>query len=155
MTGAVGIVRGTVVLLVVYLVVLVANGPRNGDEVFPFFNWELFSRVPEPERTSWSVRLVEVNGEPLPDGVYFEDAGGIVPLAGSSAAFVTMQRFGQGVEAADPVRVDEARRVLESRYLGHFDAVSYELVRRTYDVLDRVTCDCFTDEVVIGEFSIP
>ena len=66
-----------------------------------------------------------------------------------------MQRFGQGVEAADPVSVEEARRVLESRYLGHFDALSYELVRRRYDVLDRVTCDCFTDEVVIGEFSIP
>jgi hypothetical protein len=124
---------------------------RGPSEIFPFFHWELFSRVPEPIQETYGIRFTEMNGAVLDDPVYFEDS--ILPSHQSSNAHIVIQEIGGAYETGDDA-VDRYRTILESRYLEPLSGASYELVRREYDVEERYECDCFTTEVVLAEFSM-
>jgi hypothetical protein len=144
-------VRILVGVLVVYLAVVAVNGPRNSTEIFPFFNWELFSRVPPAERESYSIRLVAVNGQAI-EPVYFEKARRYLSTTAIPDAATLLQRIGLSVARGDDARADSQRRLFESRFLAELHSAQYELVRRRYSVLDRLECDCFTEETVVRRY---
>jgi len=148
------LVLATAAILIVYLGIMVQNGPRNGVERFPFFRWELFSRIPTRERESYSIRLTEVNGKALKAPVYFEDADGLVAERRSPSAYQTLQQLGRFTDAKDEMRAAFARQVLETRFMPEITEGRYEVVRRRFDILERLECSCFITETVIGEQSI-
>jgi hypothetical protein len=120
-------------------------------EVLPFFRWDLFSRVPEPEQQYYGIRFTSLAGATLEEPVYFEQSA--LPSHSNSSAHVLVQRLGQAVEDGD----DDAaryREILESRYLDGVVGATYELVDREYDIEARLECDCFTSEVVIDRFTV-
>ena len=125
---------------------------RGPSEIFPFFHWELFSRVPEPQQETYGIRLTALNGAPLGDPVYFEDS--ILPTHQSSNAYNVIQSIGTAFEAGDREAVDRYRTILESRYLEPATSAEYQLVHREYDVEERYECDCYDTEVVLAEFSM-
>jgi hypothetical protein len=151
--GALRIVAATVAVMAGYLGVLVVNGPRNADEALPFFNWSLFSRVPAREGTHYSIRLVEVDGSELDEPVYFDEASDIVSTSGLPEASTVMQDLGRAMEDGDEAAVDAARERLESRFLAELDSATYEVVRRRFDIVERLDCSCYLEETVLGELS--
>ena len=151
--GAARIVAATVAVMAGYLGVLVLNGPHNSDETLPFFNWSLFSRVPEREGTHYSIRLVEADGRPLDPPVYFDEADDILTTTQLPEASSVMQALGRAMEDGDDAAVEAARRRIESRFLAELDSATYEVVRRRFDIVDRLDCRCYDEETVLGELS--
>jgi hypothetical protein len=137
----------TLGLVAVYSGVLVWAGPT-APERFPFFRWELFSKVPPPERSDFGVRIVAIGDEVLDPPLYFEQARRHFPLARSPEGYQLIQRWGSQLRRGELLRADTTRKLLEARYLVSAEPVRYELVARTYDVLDRAACECFTSEEV-------
>lgn len=141
-------------VLAVYGAIVVQNGLRAPRERFPFFKWELFSRIPAPQRDSYSIRLIEVNGEKLDKPVYFEDAKGIIGASKSPEGYQTLQHFGSAVEHGQFLRIANTKEILESRFMPELTQARYELVRRHFDLLERTECHCFISEKVIGEYQL-
>jgi hypothetical protein len=152
--GAARIVAATLALMLGYLGVLVVNGPRNATEVLPFFNWSLFSRVPAPDQVHYSVRLLEIDGAALDPPVFFDEASDLLPGAQAPEANELLQHLGRSLEAGDEAAVADARAALESRFLNGLDSAVYEVVRRRYDIVDRLECDCYLEETSLREFTL-
>jgi hypothetical protein len=149
--GSQRIVAATLAVMVAYLGVI---GIRRGeDELLPFFTWSLFSRVPEREAVHYSIRLVEVDGRTLDPPVYFDEASALLATTQLPEANTTLQDLGRAVEAGDEDAVDAARSTLESRFLNELDSATYEVVRRRFDIVDRVECDCFVEETTLRELT--
>jgi hypothetical protein len=145
-------VLGTTVALVAYVAVLLFGVAVGQREVFPFFRWDLFARVPAAVSTDYSVRLVAVDGEPLPRPVWFEDAHRYLSRAGSVDAKRLMWTLGEAVEDERTESAASARRLLETTYLADAPSVDYELVHRRFDPVERMDCRCFEEERVIGRY---
>ena len=125
---------------------------RSEPETFPFFVWDLFSRVPQPDQVSYGVRFIEMDGARLDGPTYYEES--TLPTHQSSAAQGMIGVMGGAVESGDTERLDRYRTVWESRYLQPLTSAQYELVRREYRVEERYDCDCFTRETVLAEFTM-
>ena len=125
---------------------------RGARETFPFFIWDLFSRVPQPDQVSYGMRLTEMDGTRLDEPVYYEET--TLPTHQSSAAQGMIGTIGGAFESGDGDRVDRYRTIWESRYLQPLTSARYELVRREYDVEERHDCGCYRREVVVAEFTM-
>lgn len=143
-----------VAFLVAYVGVLIWNGPVNTKEAFPAFNWSLFSEMPEPQLTDYSIRLTEVDGQKLPEPLYYDEAKGYISTPFRPEPYLVMQQMGHAIVADQPERFSSAREVLESRWMENLDSAEYEIVQRKFDIIERVGCDCFTEETVLREVSI-
>lgn len=144
-------------VLVVYCLMLARTSfafaqYRGPSEIFPFFHWELFSRVPEPVQQYYGIRFTTLNGVSLDQPVYFEQS--TLPARSNSSAHVLVQRLGRAVERGDDEAAARYRTILESRYLDLEAGAAYELVDREYDVEERYECDCFISEVVLDQFTV-
>jgi hypothetical protein len=106
-----------------------------GRKVFPFFSWSLYSGTSR-QIVQYTALLLEVDGRPLGTGVdlvttpafhrspdYWLDAG-------------VLGNFGQALEAGDRKRAEALRRLVEANIIRE-DQVRYEMVKRTYDPLER------------------
>ncbi len=144
----------TVAVLVVYSGVLLWVGPQSHEEKFPFFKWQLFSKVPSAVNTSYGVRLLEVDGRPLDPPRYFEQSRDIFGTARSPEAVNLLRSWGGHIEAYRPLRAESSRELFEGRYLQSAQSVRYQVVKRRYDIIERVECDCFLSEEVIGEYHL-
>jgi hypothetical protein len=147
----------TVAILVVYAVALTPGiraytQERGARETFPFFNWDLFSRVPKPEQVSYGFRFTAIDGQRLDAPTYFEET--LLPAHQSSPAQIMIGVIGGAHERGDATTVERYREVWESRYLQPLTSASYELVRREFTIEERYECDCFTSEVVLAEFTM-
>lgn len=125
---------------------------RSAPEVFPFFVWELFSRVPEAEQQSFGVRLTTMNGSQLAEPVYFEDT--MLPAHQAAAAHNVIGMIAHAYQSGDADTLERYRAILESRYLYPLESATYELVDRTYDVEARYECDCYISETVVASFTM-
>ena len=136
-----------------YVAVLVTGDISPDSEKFPIFNWHLYSNVVSEVRTFTGLRFTEVNGSPV-EPFYFEERPGLLPLANSPDAVVLLQAWGRQVREGDDEAAEASRAVFEARFLTPFASARYELVDRTYHLLDRITCNCYISEDVIGEFQL-
>lgn len=142
----------TTALLLGYSLVLLVGGP-SGPERFPFFKWSLFSVVPDPVEVDFGIRVVEVGGRPVTPPRYLEVASGLGLPPHTIDAVTLAQELGEATTDGRTGDADAARALLESRFLAGPTSVRYELVRRSFDVLERYECpDCFTSEEVLGAF---
>lgn len=125
-----------------------------GHEVFPFFAWDLFARVPAAHGSDFSVRLVEAQGLQGRVPVWYEEShlqGDARAIQGYSA----LQRLGRSLSRGEQARSAALRKRFEVTYLSRLKRVRYEVVARTYDVRKRVDCrDCFTEIRVLATYTV-
>ena len=125
---------------------LVLRDSRNV-EVFPFFAWSLYSRVPG-FKSDYGIRVVDDDGqrEYLDYGRFGEF---------TTIGYKRVQMLGKSVsQGASEARIAEQRRIIESIYFDDDDIeLSYELMTRQYDVLDRYTSGTFVSEAVLRGFT--
>lgn len=134
-----------------YAVVAVQEGR---DEHFPIFNWDLFSHVPSPHGTDYSVRLLEAPGFRRPLPAYYEDLN-LQPAGQEVQGYFALQELGKTLEQGDAARAEKLRRTFESTYLNTFRQARYEVVKRTYDIRARLDCrTCFADVTVLAPYTI-
>ena len=120
-----------------------------GREVFPVFSWGLYADAPRRE-VQYTVLVSDIDGTALPYPVdilvtpefhrapdYWRDAG-------------VLGRFGAALEAGDRERTEPLRRLVEANILRG-ERVRYEVVKRTYDPLERRATGAFT-EASLGQF---
>jgi hypothetical protein len=142
-------------LIVAHAVFLQLTEHRTSEEIFPFFKWDLFSRVPNSDQEDYGIRFVEVDGRPVDPPVYFEEADELISTSRSPDAQSTIRNIGRAVEHDQPVVLAENRALFEGRQLQGLDSATYEVVKRRYDLIERIDCvDCFEDETVLDEFTM-
>jgi hypothetical protein len=136
--------------LLAYVAVLVWNGPESTEEAFPVFNWSLFSEMPDPILTDYSLRFTSANGEVLEEPVFFEEARRLLPTAFQRPdAYLVIQQLGSSIANDQPYRFATTKNVLDDRWLAELASADYEIVRRTFDIRERARCDCYTDVEVL------
>ncbi|MEZ5139356.1 MAG: hypothetical protein R2702_10535 [Acidimicrobiales bacterium] len=134
-----------------YLAVLAWHGPESTEEAYPVFNWSLFSEIPDRTFSDYSVRLTSVDGRDLPEPVYFEAARAQLPrLYQNPGGYRLIQQLGSAIDRGDDAAAEGFDAALDERWLEEVDVAEYEVVRRTFDILERRSCDCFTEETVIA-----
>lgn len=129
-------------------------GLRHDEELFPFFGWSLFSKVPGPELVDFGVRLTAIRGEPLPEPLYYENASGHVAFPHAPDIHVLVGQLGRRLTSGDLGATAYVRKVLEDRFLDGHDHTTYEIVRRRYDALERLRCTCYLEETVVASFEV-
>jgi len=109
---------------------------RGTNEIFPIYSWSLFSRIPNNVH-DFGLRILTVGDVKLNPTLYFQEADQWLPKASSITAYVNIQKLGKAILSEDAARVEDIRRVFEPLYLGGVGSVHYEVVRRSYNPLDR------------------
>jgi hypothetical protein len=105
-------------------------------EIYPIFTWCLYCRIPN-ELQDYALRILTVNGEKLVLTPYFQEAGQWFQEAKSRSAYGSIQKLGLAVEASDTEMIEEVRRFFEPLYLGRANVVCYEVVKRSFNPVER------------------
>ena len=124
-----------------------------GYEAFPFFAWDLYVKVPPDMTTSYSARILELDGRPIDSRPYYEEARRLVPAAKNVRAIQLLERLGRAVDTDRPESARRARKLFDQSYLDSFDQATYEVVRRSFSIRERLECQCFRSETVIATYS--
>lgn len=141
-----------VFVFIVYTAVSLYAKAHMGDELFPFFNWSLFTKIPN-EKNDYGLRITMIEGEALESPIYFESADDWLAEAHSIVAYNAIQDFGRAVRDEDEALVAEIRPYIESLYLEN-KPMRYDVVRRTYTPLERWQTGEFANEALLGQFTI-
>ena len=121
-------------LLFYFAAGLVARG-ISGQEIFPFFSWFLFDKVPNIKH-KYMVRITNYKNEELKHPKFFSDAGGIVKDPHSVVADSLIGYFATSyIKKQDEVEGDKLRLLFEKNFLE--TDTDYELVRIKYNPLVR------------------
>ncbi len=145
--------RIALVFVIVYGAIAITG---RAHERFPFFAWDLFTKVPKPHKGDYDVRILSADGlgqKPVP--IYFEDAK-LQPPGQLVQGYVTLQRVGKLLYTHQTPQGDALRKEFESVYFVHLSHVHYQVVLRRYDIRTRVVCrTCYDDVEVLGEYTTP
>lgn len=118
-------------------------------EVFPFFNWALFS-FPPRLYDEWTVRVLELNGQPLQPPRMF----GQVPALQAGVDTGTrkqVREWGKRVQAGDAEGAARQRALFENLFIGQ-QQVRYQLVVEHADPIERWRDGSVQATEVLGEF---
>ncbi|MDH3242574.1 MAG: hypothetical protein OEO83_18115 [Alphaproteobacteria bacterium] len=133
----------TVVYLVAALAyVFVANtfGPlgANRSEIFPFFNWSLFTNATVAKRYDYAIYIEKLNNRPLETPTliyqlkqYLKGVGVGINLRKATVMFAT------SILAKDSEKSRSVRQMIERTYLGGPEQLTYSVRLITYEPLER------------------
>lgn len=111
--------RGIAFFLAFYFIIGLGTLLLPKGEIFPFFNWFLFSLVPQ-ETPHYDLILYEVNGKRLDQPRRYQEAGGLVRSPHDVTVVTLTQRIGATNDA-------KARELLEKSWLP--PKTRYEIVK--------------------------
>lgn len=124
-------------------------------EVFPVFHWALFASFSE-EVTRYEVRVVEQDGQRFDPPLRLQETEEYSQwMAASHDIYHTpkvIRYFGATYEAGREARAEELRAAFERNFLPG-DEVRYQLVKLTYNPLERYRTGAVQEASVLGEFS--
>lgn len=122
-------------------------------EIFPFFWWELFSYIPAQQRQDYGLRIIQY-GDRKPDPPpYFEHASPLINNPTSIEAQTSIQLLGAAIEQSESGEAEKLRRLIETVHMQDPQSVTYQVIRREFDLIERWQCQCFAEEEVIAEFT--
>ncbi len=104
------------------------------DEIFPFFGWSLFSKVPNEGGRYWIV-IDRHDGRPLAPPVSFLQAPETLVTGNRFIARKVIQRLGRAIDAGDAEEAARLRRLLEGNYLR--GKAHYDLLFERYEPLEK------------------
>ncbi len=144
------LIRGALAFCLVYTGVALRD---RGHEYFPFFAWDLFSTVPNPQGADYTARLIAAEGFRGGLPVWFQDAH-LQPADQLVTGLFALRNLGALLHDKKPEEAEVARKQFEARYLSTLRHVRYEVVQRVYDVRKRVDCyTCFIETRVLATYS--
>lgn len=108
---------------------------RPAGEIFPFASWFLFSLVPQ-RVTSYDVLVRSWGNRAFNPPKPLIEVEALVRSPRSSTVYQLVQRYGRATEAGNRTEADEAWRLLQAKFSSS-EPVAVELVKRSYDPLDR------------------
>jgi hypothetical protein len=150
------LIAGVCALLLVHTGVVVwLNVGGESSEVFPIFQWDLFSSVPPADSRDFTIRLVEVDGAALDEPVFFSEARQYLSTTRNQDAPIVFNGLGKALEDDAILRQAAALELVNGRFLAELSSARYQVVRRHFNLLDRMECNCFSDVQVLGEFAKP
>jgi hypothetical protein len=120
-------------------------------ELYPIFTWCLYCRIPN-ELQDYDLRILTVNGEKLVLAPYFQEASQWFQEANSRSAYRSIQKLGLAVEVGDTEMIKEVRRFFEPLYLGRANVVYYEIVKRSFNPMERWKYGSFKSVTSLGLF---
>ena len=117
------------------------------DEIFPFFGWSLFSKVPNLRATT-TVVLVAHRGRKLDPPVDFMTAPPSMVRGNRFIARKIVQKMGGAAERGDAAELARLRRLLED---NHFvGRVRYRLFLERYQPLDKWRTGATVERRLLG-----
>lgn len=141
---------GIVLALVLYVVI--GHGASwRGYEIYPIYDWDLFSLVPQNRVGNFGLRVVNVDGlvvEPR----YFENTVEIFPEAKSGGANILIQQLGRAVQADDGVQVAQIRAEFEAAYMRGVESAEYEIIFRIFDPVERIRSGVYIDQKPLATY---
>ena len=143
-------------LFVVYSGVAIAGGlwaPKG--EVFPFFNWSLFTKVSD-QRSICEVEILALDGVALETPTRFYDLPKRFAAAQqrSSSIVKLAWRMAKVHKSGDVEQFARLRSVLETSYLGDVDQMTYRLVVYRYNPIERWRSGAVQSAEILGEFAV-
>lgn len=127
------------ILIFVYIIVAILGKPESKAELFPFFNWSLFSTSSNP-RSDIVVIVRSINGKALTEEKYFYALTGVFATARSRDS-----RFAKALDRLAKARVNSApvehhlRKSIESNFMREAEHMEYDLVQIIFDPIDRLS----------------
>ena len=106
-----------------------------GREVFPVFSWGLYADASRTE-VQYTARVIEIDGQPLETAVDLLDTPAFHRAPDYWRDVGVMTRFGAALDEGDRAGADALRRLFEANVLPG-SSVRYEMVKRTYNPLER------------------
>ena len=104
------------------------------DEIFPFFGWSLFSKVPARAET-YAVLIDRHGGRRIDPPAELLRAPEPLARGNRAIARKVVQSLGSAHDGGEAEEVARLRRLLEANYLG--DGVSYRVVLESYEPLEK------------------
>lgn len=146
--------------VIIFLVLYAAIGlgarflSTETEDVYPFFSWFLFERVPPRVQTDMEVLVHAVGKDPFPSPLPFREVVALHNPARSKAwYYTTIQQLGNALEKK---RADEAallRKTFEETFIHK--PVTYEVVQQTYNPIDRFLYHRIIEQRSLGVFYFP
>ncbi|OGP08945.1 MAG: hypothetical protein A2048_02610 [Deltaproteobacteria bacterium GWA2_45_12] len=112
-------------------------------EIFPFFSWSLFSRVPNLKE-DYGIKINSIDGQDI-GSVWFQDAESHFKKAHVIDAYVTIKKMGLAFENGDGEKLKELQGFFETYYLEG-KKVNYTLEKRSFYPLKRFKTGEFESE---------
>lgn len=141
--------RHAALAALIYCAIAGYGGAFQHPEVFPFFNWSLFSTPPKVVE-DWSVKISRVNGRELEQAQWIEYMPQRFPGYGISQSKQLLE-WGQRLTRGDAAGATLQRQLFENLFAG-LDSVEYTLYRRRAQPLVRWHTDQFDALEAVGTF---
>jgi len=119
------------------------------DEIFPFFGWSLFSKIPTYS-SRYTILIHEHDGQPVSPALSFHEAPGTMVTGSRPIGRKLIQNLGRARDRGDDARVAELRRLFEANYLR--GKIRYELVFEGYEPLQKWRSGENTEERSVASF---
>src|SRR5438477_2752554 len=102
------------------------------DELFPFFNWSLFSDT-SSERIVHVIRVDSVDERVLPSPRFYFDMTETFARAKQRDSIVskTVARLVEAIHNDDKQAISRIREVIEDRYMAEVKSAEYDIVQLT------------------------
>jgi len=147
------VIFATMALAYVFLANSLGPLGKNRFEIFPFFNWSLFTNATKETRYEYAIYIEKLNGRSLPSPtlVYrlkgkFRAIGDGISLrkATLNLAFATVEN--------DAEKVQKVSTMIERTYLPGPEQFSYSVRLVTYKPLERYRNGKVTPLEILGHF---
>lgn len=120
-------------------VAVVTTSLRNKQELYPFFNWSLFSAAGNPKYDT-VILVRSLDGVPLKEPRYFFEMKERFAAArtGDLRLGKALDRLRIAAMKGDVANEAQIRTTVESLYLGEARQIEYDLVMIGYDPIERL-----------------
>lgn len=129
-------------LLIIFLVVYFIGGlatkalPAWKDKsIIPFYSWFLFDKVPNKDRTTSAVRIIEYRGDIFQPPLLFTEAEGVVTEPRSPKARDVIQNLARSIARSQEEQSRFLREAFEQNFLP--SCVRYEVISLEYNPIER------------------
>jgi hypothetical protein len=123
--------------------------PAVPTEIFPIFSWRLFAVTPS-EVDDYTLRIISYNGRKLEEPIFFEEGEPLFQKKTTAIAYNNLQGLGKATAEGDLETSAEKLQLLRSIYPGIIENMNFEIVKRTYNPLDRLKYDTYKKIEVVG-----
>ena len=109
----------------------------SGAEVFPFFNWSLFTNAAVQQRYNHAIFIEKLDGEVLSPPVLASQLKGRLRIRGSTNIYKATNVFASAIRRKDEKTIRKIRKTIERTYLARAKRLTYSVRLVTYEPLQR------------------
>jgi len=130
------------------------NPPQYKTEIYPFFNWSLYSHSSAPIVTRIELKVLSINEEMIdPPERYFSLKSQFHSASQQDSRLIKLLRnMYTALENNDTKQLAAIRSIVESHFLTEANTADYKLVKLTYDPLDAIVTGDYIDSATLRQF---